>query len=96
MDLFSFVFVFAFAILWCPFLAALSSPVGKWLTSWISCMLCFLVFLSFSLSPPLIFLLTGPRQYFFCGFFFHFYLYLPLPYGGVRFLQPCGHLLGNG
>ena len=35
-------------ILSCLFLAALCSPAGKWLTSWLSCMLCFLVFLSLS------------------------------------------------
>ena len=52
--------------------------------------------LSFSLSPPLIFLLTVPRQYLFYVSFFHFYLFLLLPHCGVRFLQPCGHLWGNG
>ena len=41
-----FKFVFAFAILSCLFLSALWSPVRKGLTSWLSCMWCFLVFLS--------------------------------------------------
>ena len=33
-------------ILSCVFLAALWSPAGKGLTSWLSCMFCFLVFFS--------------------------------------------------
>ena len=41
-----YVFMFAFAILSCLFLAASWSPAGKGLTSWLSCMRCFLVFLS--------------------------------------------------
>ena len=41
-------FVFIFAILSCPCHAALWSPGRKWLTSWLSCMCGFLVFLSLS------------------------------------------------
>ena len=44
-----------------------------------------------SLSPPVIFLLAVPRQYFFCGYF-----YLYLAFCPVCVLQPCGHLLGKG
>ena len=40
-------FMFVFAMLSCLFLAALL-PAGKWLTSWIPCVLCILVFVSFS------------------------------------------------
>ena len=47
-----------------------------------------------SLSPPVIFLLTVPRRYFFHGYFF--YLYLSLPYCLVCVLQYYGHLLGKG
>ena len=39
---------FMSVILSCLFLAALWSPAGKCLTSWLSCMWCFLVFLLFS------------------------------------------------
>ena len=37
-------FMFLFGMLSCLFLAALLLPAGKGLTSWISCLLCFLVF----------------------------------------------------
>ena len=37
---------FIFVMLSCLFLAALRSPAGNVLTSWLSCVLCFLVFLS--------------------------------------------------
>ena len=40
------LFVIVFVILACLFLAALWSPVGKELTSWLSYMSCILVFLS--------------------------------------------------
>ena len=36
-----------YVVLLCLFLAALWSPAGKGLTSWLSCMLCFLVFCHF-------------------------------------------------
>ena len=39
-------------ILSCLFLAAVWSPAGKGLTSWLSCMLCFLVFCHFSIWYP--------------------------------------------
>ena len=44
-----------------------------------------------SLSIPVIFLLTIPRWYFFCGSFYVFYLLYCL----VCVMQPCGHLLGK-
>ena len=37
-------FAFVFVILSCLFLVALRSPAGKGLTSWLSFVLCFLVF----------------------------------------------------
>ena len=40
--------MFVFAMLSCMFLAALLSPAGKGLTSWLSCVLCFIVCLSLS------------------------------------------------
>ena len=40
-------FTFVFIMLPCLFLAALWSPAGKGLTSWLSCVLCFLVFCLF-------------------------------------------------
>ena len=40
--------VLVFAMLACLFFAALWSPVGKVLTSWLSCVWCFLVFVTFS------------------------------------------------
>ena len=40
-----FYFVFIFVILSCLYLAALWSPVGNRLISWLSYMWCFLVFL---------------------------------------------------
>ena len=43
-----YVSCFVFVILSCLLLAALWSPVGKGLTSWLSCVWCFLVFLSLS------------------------------------------------
>ena len=43
-----YVSKFVFIILSCLFLAALWSPAGKGLTSWLSCVWCFLVFLSLS------------------------------------------------
>ena len=49
MDPFCYLcFVFIFVMLTCLFLAASGSPAGKWLTSWLSCVLCFLVLLSLS------------------------------------------------
>ena len=42
------IFYVCLAILPCLFLAPLWSPVGKGLTSWPSCIWCFLVFLSLS------------------------------------------------
>ena len=48
-----------------------------------------------SLSPPVIFLLTVPRRYFFLGSFFYLYN-LSLPYCLVCVLQYYGHLLGKG
>ena len=41
-------FLFVSVMLSCMFLAALGSPGGKGLTSWLSCVLCFLVLLSLS------------------------------------------------
>ena len=41
-------FMFVFVMLSCLFLAALRSSAGKELTSWLPCVLCFLVILSFS------------------------------------------------
>ena len=47
-DLFSHLsFVFVFAILSCLFLTALWSFAGNVLTSWLSCMCCFVVFFHF-------------------------------------------------
>ena len=47
----SLAFVFVFAILFFLFLAALWSPAGKGLTSWLlSCMWCFLVFCHFPIG----------------------------------------------
>ena len=40
--------MFVFVMLSCLLLAALWSPAGKGLTSWLSCVLCFLVFVSLS------------------------------------------------
>ena len=40
--------LFTFVVLSCLFTAALWSPAGKGLTSWLSCMCCFLVFMSLS------------------------------------------------
>ena len=37
-----------FVMLSCLFMAALWSPARKWLASWLSCMLCFIMFLSLS------------------------------------------------
>ena len=46
-DLFCYLcFTFVFIILSCLFLAAMWLPAGKGLTSWLSCVWCFLVFLS--------------------------------------------------
>ena len=42
---------FVFVMLSCLFIAALWSPAGKSLTSWLSCVLCFIVFFSSLLSP---------------------------------------------
>ena len=39
---------FLFVMLSCLFIAVLWSPGGKGLASWLSCMLCFIVFLSLS------------------------------------------------
>ena len=41
-------FAFVFVVKSCLFLAALWSPARKELTSWLSCVLCFLVFVSLS------------------------------------------------
>ena len=43
MDLFCYL-CFVFVMLSCLFIAALKSPAGKGLTSWLSCVLCFLLF----------------------------------------------------
>ena len=40
---------FVFALLSCLFIAALWSPTGKGLASWLSCVLCFIVFCHFPL-----------------------------------------------
>ena len=47
-DHFYLCFVSVFVILSCLFLTSLWSPAGKGLTSWLSCVLCFPVFLSLS------------------------------------------------
>ena len=39
---------FVVVMLSCLFIASLWPPAGKGLDSWLSCMLCFIVFLSFS------------------------------------------------
>ena len=52
----------------CLFLAALWSPAGKELTSWLSCMWCFLVFLSLS------HMLSWIR----CGIWLYQFLILPV------------------
>ena len=44
--------MFVFVILSCLYLAALWSPAGKGLTSWLSCLWCFLEFLSLSHMVP--------------------------------------------
>ena len=49
MDLFYFVFVFAMS---CLYHATLWSPAGKGLTSWLSCIRCFLVFCHFPIRYP--------------------------------------------
>ena len=41
-----------FAILSCLFLAALMTPVGKGISSWLYCMYCFLVFCYFPTCCP--------------------------------------------
>ena len=41
------MFHFIFVMLFCLFFAALLSPAGKELTSWLSCVLCFPVFVTF-------------------------------------------------
>ena len=46
------LFVAAFAILPCLFLADLWSPIGKGLTSSLSCMRCFHVFYHFPIRCP--------------------------------------------
>ena len=38
------------AVLWCLFCVALCSPAGKELTSWLSCLLCFVTFSNVSWS----------------------------------------------
>ena len=43
---------FVFAMLSCLLIAALWSPVGKGLTSWLSCMGCVLVFCHFPMWCP--------------------------------------------
>ena len=69
----------------CLFLVALWSPAGKGLTSWLSCLLCFVTFPNMSWSTSElrarltpcdwfkpsseIFLLTVPGRCFFCGSF---------------------------
>ena len=47
MDQFCYL-CFLFVMLSCLFIAALLSPAGKELANWLSCMLCFIVFLSLS------------------------------------------------
>ena len=44
-----FCYIFILVMLSCLFPAALWSPAGKGLTYWLSCLSCFLVFLSLSL-----------------------------------------------
>ena len=45
MDLFCYLcFVFVFVMLSCLFLAAVCPPASKGLTSWLSCVLCFIKF----------------------------------------------------
>ena len=46
------LFPIFFVMLSCLFLAALWSPGGKGLTSWLSCVLCFIVFCSFLICLP--------------------------------------------
>ena len=40
--------MFVFVVLFCLFLADLWSPARKWMISWLSRVLCFLVFVSLS------------------------------------------------
>ena len=79
----------------CLFLVALWSPAWKGLTSWLSCLLCFVTFTNVSwptselrarLAPynvfkpsSKIFLLTVPRPYFFCDSFMFFCLVYVMP-----------------
>ena len=51
MDHFSYLF-FVFVMLFCLFIAAFWSTAVKGLTSWLSCMSCFLVFCHFSIRCP--------------------------------------------
>ena len=48
----SLLFVFIFAILSCLFITAMWSPVGKGLTSWLSCVWSFLCFCHFPIFCP--------------------------------------------
>ena len=43
-------FMLVCGVLWCLFLVALWSPAGKGLTSWLSCVLCFVTFPNVSWS----------------------------------------------
>ena len=43
---------FVFVMFSCLFIAAVLSPAGKGLTSWLSCVRCFIVFLSLSIWFP--------------------------------------------
>ena len=36
--------MFVFVMMYCMFISSLWSPAGKWLKSWLSCVLCFSVF----------------------------------------------------
>ena len=43
-----------------------------------------------------IFLLSGPRRYFYCGSFIIFLSCVCYAFVRIRLLLPCGHLLGKG
>ena len=99
-------------MLWCLLLVALLSPDGQGLTSWLSCLLCFVTFPMYhgthqnkgrgwrretGLSPPVkCFLLTVTMRYFFSGSFMLFLSCVCYAFMRVCVLMPCGHLLGKG
>ena len=85
--------------------------ISKWgLTSWMSCLLCFVTFPNVSWSTSeirarlapwnwfkpssKIFLLTVPRRYFICGSFVLFMFCVVIL--SCLFMLPCGHLHGKG